>query len=134
MRIVEIVKWVSIFMPVLDFPKWSVCEEVRLWTKKLLGIGDLVAAMTVTIIDDKIVDAFQKITVNQEAWNSFYMIIKELFYQNKGANSLKATDENVVKLADTVGLCPILTIAVIGTGLRIIRKWNDRNKANVLVV
>jgi len=104
-RFREMWKWFRKLMPLFPLPEWGNSGDVQKWTFKALPLADQVADFTETELDDKMVDALEKIANNNEAWDVFYEIIANLI--NSGADKvgdMVITKEQCAVITDVLGI------------------------------
>lgn len=104
-------------------PDWSDVEAVREFVLKVMPAIKVLAELTKTQIDDKMVDALDRLATNQEMWAEFYGLIVSLF----NGEEMVEGNPRVAKLADNVGIDPTIIIAIITAIMEFIKWWRSRN-------
>ncbi len=111
---------------VLDLPDLSDEEDFRQWCRELISLGDALADMTPTNLDDKACETLLKIVENDEAFTAFHAILSALLSKEMLVGSI---DNDATRdYAEKVGVDPFTIIAIITTVVRFVMWIRERRK------
>lgn len=126
-KILDLIQWIkklTPFLPLLQFPNWENSEDVRQWAIKALGVLDDYAAETETKIDDALVDFGQLVTSDAETWGTLYSLIWDVIAGDTGGIE---GDHRITALADDTKIDPAIIVLIINAVIELIKWWQDRN-------
>ncbi len=112
---------------VLDLPDLSNEADFRQWCRELISLGDAMADMTPTDLDDKACKALLKIVENDEAFTAFHAILNALLSDEK--EMLVGAEEKAVEaVAEKVGIDSITLLLLIPSIIKFIAWIRERRK------
>jgi len=124
MKLLDLIKWVRLLLPLLQLPDWKSAEDTRIWALQLLGVAGDLADETATEVDDEAVDALTVVANDPIAWETLHSLILGLVTDDDSGATVD--ESRVMAVSDKVGISPALILMIVQAAMQIISWWRSR--------
>jgi hypothetical protein len=108
-------------MKLFKLPDFNVESEVRTWCKGVVALGDVIADLTTTTVDDEAVAFLDRVVTDDENWAIAWQVMQFLFAGDEDSAKVGA-----MELGDKTGIDPATIIAIITAILELLDWWRNR--------